>query len=57
MAVGFLIISPGLRGTLLNAFAQAAAGLDKYSPYSYAGVALTLLAGLLAAFSRGSAPR
>ena len=57
MAAGFLIISPGLRGTLLNAFAQAAEALDKYSPYSYAGVALTLLGGLLAAFSKGTAPR
>jgi hypothetical protein len=57
MTGGFLIVSPGLRGTLLNAFAQAAAGLDKYSPFSYAGVALALAGGLLAAFSKGSAPR
>ena len=57
MAGGFLVISPGLRGTLLDGIAQAAAGLDKYSPYSYAGVALALLGGLMAAFSKGSAPR
>jgi hypothetical protein len=57
LAAGFLIISPGLRGTLLTGFAQAAAGLDKYSPYSYAGVAFALLVGLLAAFSKGTAPR
>jgi hypothetical protein len=57
LASGFLIISPGLRGSLLNGFAQAAAGLDKYSPYSYFGVALVLLGGLMAAFAKGSAPR
>jgi hypothetical protein len=57
MASGFLIISPGFRGTLLSGFALAAAGLDKYSPYSYAGVALALVGGLLAAFSKGTAPR
>jgi hypothetical protein len=57
MASGFLIISPGLRGTLMDGFAQAAAGLDKYSPYSYAGVAMALLGGLMVAFSKGSAAR
>jgi len=57
MTSGFLIISPGLRGTVLNGFAQAATGLDKYSPYSYIVVALALLTGLMAAFSKASAPR
>ena len=57
LASGFLIISPGLRGSLLNGFAQAAAGLDKYSPYSYAIVGLALLGGLVASFSKGAAPR
>ena len=57
MASGFLIISPGLRGTLLDGFAQAAAGLDKYSPYSYALVALVLFGGLLLAFAKGTAAR
>ena len=57
MTSGFLIISPGLRGTVLNGIAQAAAGLDTYSPYSYAGVALALLGGLFLTFSKGAAPR
>jgi hypothetical protein len=57
LAGGFLIISPGLRGTLLQGFIQAAAGLEKYSPYSYAVVALALLGGLMAAFAKGAAPR
>jgi len=57
MASGFLVISPGLRGTVMNAFALAAAELDKYSPYSYAGVAVALLGGLMLAFYTASAPR
>ena len=57
LASGFLIISPGLRESMLNGLAQVAAGLDKYSPYSYAAVALALLGGLVAAFSKGTAPR
>jgi hypothetical protein len=57
MAAGFLIISPGLRETVLKGFAEAADGLDKYSPYSYVGLALALLCCLVAVFSRASAPR
>jgi hypothetical protein len=57
MTGGFLVISPGFRGTLLSGFVQAAAALDKYSPYSYVGVGLALLGGLAIAFSRASAPR
>jgi hypothetical protein len=57
MASGFLIISPSLRGTLMDGLTQAAAQLDHYSPYSYAGVALALLGGLMAAFWKGSAAR
>ncbi|MGA2268162.1 MAG: hypothetical protein ABSH44_06790 [Bryobacteraceae bacterium] len=57
MTSGFLIISPYLRESVLNGFAQVAAGLDKYSPYSYVGVALALLGGLVAALYRASAPR
>ena len=57
MASGFLVISPGLRGTVTDGLTLAAAGLDKYSPYSYAGVAFALLGGLILAFLKGSAAR
>ena len=57
MTGGFLVISPGMRGAILDGFAVAAAELDKYSPYSYAGVMLALLGGLVLAFSKGSAAR
>jgi hypothetical protein len=57
MTGGFLIISPKLRESVLDGVAQVVAGLDKYSPYSYAGVALVLLGGLMMAFYRASAPR
>jgi len=57
MTSGFLVISPGLRGAVMNGFALAAAELDKYSPYSYVGVAFALLGGLILAFLKGSAAR
>ena len=57
MTGGFLAISPGMRGSVLDAFAVAAAELDKHSPYSYIGVAFALLGGLVLAFSKGSAAR
>jgi hypothetical protein len=57
MASGFLVISPGLRGTVMDGFTQAATQLDKYSPYSYIGVAFALLGGLVLAFLKGSAAR
>ncbi len=57
MACIFLIISPALRGTVLNGIAQTAAGLDKYSPYSYAGVGLALVGVLVLTFYKASVPR
>ena len=57
MTVLFLVISPGLRGTVLNGIAQAVAGLDKYSPYSYAGLGLVLLGALMLTFYKSSVPR
>jgi len=57
MTGGFLVISPGMRGAVLDGFAAAAVGLDKYSPYSYIGVSFALLGGLVLAFSKGSAAR
>ena len=57
MACVFLFISPGLRGTLLDGIAQTAAGLEKYSPYSYAGVGLALVGILMLTFYKASEPR
>jgi hypothetical protein len=57
MTGGFLCISPALRGSLSSGLTQAAVELDKYSPYSYAGVALALLCCLMLAFYKASAPR
>jgi uncharacterized membrane protein YdcZ (DUF606 family) len=57
MTSGFLVISPGLRGTVMDGFGLAAVELDKYSPYSYVGVAFVLLGGLMLAFLKGSAAR
>jgi hypothetical protein len=57
LASGFLVISPALRGTVLNGIAQTAAGLEKYSPYSYAGVGLALVGILMLTFYKASEPR
>ena len=54
---GFLAISPKLRDTLVDSFAQAATGLEDHSPYSYVGVGFAVFVGLLFYFSKGSAPR
>ena len=57
MACVFLVISHGLRETVLNGIAQTAAGLEKYSPYSYAGVGLVLVGVLMLTFYKASVPR
>ncbi|SPF32206.1 exported hypothetical protein [Candidatus Sulfopaludibacter sp. SbA4] len=54
---GFLAISPKLRDTVVDTFAQAATGLEDHSPYSYVGLGIAVFIGLLFYFSRGSAPR
>ena len=45
-----------LRG-LAAQIAQTAAGLDRYSQYSYAGVGLALVGGLMLTFYKSSVPR
>jgi hypothetical protein len=57
MACVFLIISPALRETVLTGIAQTAAALEKYSPYSYAGVGLALVGVLMLTFYKASVPR
>jgi hypothetical protein len=57
MACVFMVISPGLRGTVLNGVTQTAAGLERYSPYSYAGVVLALVGVLMLTFYKASVPR
>lgn len=52
MAGGFLAISPKLRDNIMAGFAQANAGLEMYSPYSYIGVAVGVLALAVLFFSK-----
>lgn len=54
---GFLIISPKLRDGLVREFTQAMGSLNDYSPYSYIGLALAILGGLMLSLYRSSAPR
>ena len=57
MAGGFIAISPKLRDNIMACFAQANAGLEMYSPYSYIGVAVGVLALAVFFFSRSSPNR
>jgi hypothetical protein len=52
MTGGFLIISPPLRGSLLNELARAVFVLDQHSPYSY--IALAVAVGVGAVWSLAS---
>ena len=42
MTGGFLVISPPFRGSALSLLAQGMFIMDKYSPYSYILLAITL---------------
>ena len=57
MAGGFLAISPKLRDTIMAGCAQANAGLEQYSPYSYIGVAVGILALAVMWLSKSSPNR
>lgn len=57
MAGGFLMISPNLRSNLVDSFSQAALGIEEHGPYSYVGLGLALMLGLMIYLSRGQAPR
>lgn len=57
MAGGFLAISPKLRDNIMACFAQANSGLEMYSPYSYIGVAVGVLALAVLFFSKSSPNR
>ncbi len=57
MAGGFLAISPKLRDNIMSCFAQANAGLEMYSPYSYIGVAVGVLALAVLFFSKSASHR
>jgi len=49
-------LSP-LRETVLTGIAQAAAAVERYSPYSYAAVGLVLVGLLMLTFYKASVPR
>ncbi len=57
MTGGFLAISPKLRDSVVDTFAMASTGLEQHSPYSYVGVGVAVLVGLIIMLNRGSAAR
>ena len=57
MAVGFLFISPALRGSVMGVLTETVQGLEHYSPISYVALGALCLGGFMASLRRGSAPR
>lgn len=57
LAVLFLTISADLRNSLMELLAKAVQGLENYSPWSYAAVALAVIGGFLFSLKRGAQPR
>jgi hypothetical protein len=47
MAGGFLVISPPMREVALQAGLSVGSCLEKYSPYSYVAVTVTILSVLI----------
>jgi len=57
MTACFLAISPKLRESLADGFSFASSGMDQYSPFSYIGLGIGLIAVFIMFLSRGSSPR
>jgi len=53
----FLIAAPGLRAWIAESCAPAISIFDQYSPWSYVGLTLALIALLLMSASRRPSPR
>ncbi len=54
---GFLIISPNLRETLLDALTRGFGLVQQYSPYSYVGLVLLAFGGVTVTLVSGSSAR
>jgi hypothetical protein len=57
LAMLFLLISPGLRGSVIGEFDAFGNFLAVNSPLSYVGLALVILAGLMFMVYRAAQPR
>ena len=54
---GFLIISPQLRQTLIDAANSSLTFVQNHSPYSYVGIVLLAFGGVTVTLVSGSNPR
>jgi hypothetical protein len=57
LAMLFLMISPKLRGSLLEDYHTIQKTVELYSPASYIGIGVLILAGLMYGLYRSSQPR
>ena len=54
---GFLVVSPGLRQSLIDAATTSLAFVHSHSPYSYVGLAIVAMGGVTLTLASGSSPR
>jgi uncharacterized membrane protein YdcZ (DUF606 family) len=57
LGILFLVISPGLRGSLIGNFESLGNAMDQYSPFSYVGLVLVIACILMFGLYRASQPR
>jgi hypothetical protein len=57
MAGGFVAISPKIREGLFDSYMQAGIGMEAHSPYSYIGLGVAVIIGLMIFLHRASQPR
>ncbi len=57
LGIGFVLISPGLRRSLMDDFEAFGNAMSEYSPLSYVGLGLLILAGLMFMVYRAAQPR
>ena len=53
----FLLISPGLRMSLINGFGKITTQMDLYAPWSYIGFGVLVLLALFVSMYRGAQPQ
>jgi hypothetical protein len=57
LGILFLVISAELRATVMNGIDSVSKAIQVYSPFSYVGIGLAVLGGLMICLHKASQPR
>ena len=57
LGLGFLMISPKLRGNVQDVFGSLYLNVQIYAPFSYVALVILVLAAMIASFRQGAQPR